>query len=226
MAVQPKSPEYSPPEPPTALNTIADTLNSLNPFATTKGGGVKGGTVYYRGSTDLGLPPNHIWDVKRMGDQFITIQTDAVPNDNNILVVNPTDVLSTSDIAPDSEFFRDYAPVEYPTSTPNHSYMSPQTPSMANGPAPIQFSPMIKIVNGDDNSKNIDNPNANTGLDEYATFGGNSDPIIVNNPTHSVSKTEGGETSQQEKSGKKQNGGNEGGMFSGDGFFSNIKKLL
>jgi DNA-directed RNA polymerase II subunit RPB2 len=228
MAVQPKSPEYSPPEPPTALNTIADTLNSLNPFATTKGGGVKGGTVYYRGSTDLGLPPNHAWDVKRMGDQFITIQTDAVPNDNNILVVNPTDVLSTSDIAPDSEFFRDYAPVEYPTSTPNHSYMSPQTPSMANGPAPIQFSPMIKIVNGDDNSKNIDNPNANTGLDEYATFGGNSDPIIVNNPSHisSVSKANGGETSQQEKSGKKQNGGNEGGMFSGDGFFSNIKKLL
>ena len=229
MAVQPKSPEYSPPEPPTALNTIADTLNSLNPFATTKGGGVKGGTVYYRGSTDLGLPPNHTWDVKRMGDQFITIQTDAVPNDNNVLVVKPTDVLSTSDIAPDSEFFRDYEPVNYPTSMPNQSYMpTMQTPSMANGPAPIQFSPMIKIVNGDDNSKNIDNPNPNAGVDEYATFGGNSDPIIVNNPSSisSVSKASGGETSHTDNTGKKQNGGNESGMFSGDGFFSNIKKLL
>ena len=236
MAVQPKSPEYSPPEPPTALNTIADTLNSLNPFATTKGGDggkengtMVGGTVYYRGSTDLGLPPNHTWDVKRMGDQFITIQTDAVPNDNNVLVVKPTDVLSTSDIAPDSEFFRDYEPVNYPTSMPNQSYMpTMQTPSMANGPAPIQFSPMIKIVNGDDNSKNIDNPNPNAGVDEYATFGGNSDPIIVNNPssTSSVSKASGGETSHTDNTGKKQNGGNESGMFSGDGFFSNIKKLL
>jgi hypothetical protein len=219
-----KQPEYSPPEPPTLMDNITKTINNLNPFAKGGGGGnpIVGGTVYYRGSTDMGLSPNHIWNVKRLGDPFITIETlDPVLHDNTVLVVHPSELMDTTNIPPESEFFRDYMPIQnsvpnYPTSP----YMSSPMMDRNSAPAPIQFNPMIKIVNGDDNSKNIDTPNASTaGLIESEGSSLNTEPIKVKHAT----KPNGGAPAEK-TSGSSGNEG--GGLFGGSGFFSNITKIL
>jgi hypothetical protein len=129
---QPTTPEFSPPPPPTLMESAMNTITGLF-----KGGAKE--PVYYRGSEEMGLPPNHRWQVKRIGDQFITIQTDDMPGasftngDSTLsfdgkpspdnprtptlvprsgvltMVVHPSEIIPCSAVS-EPEFFRDYMP--------------------------------------------------------------------------------------------------------------------
>lgn len=177
----PTTPEFSPPPPPTLMESAMNTITGL----------FKGGTtepVYYRGSEDMGLPPNHRWNVKRIGDQFVTIETNDMPsasfaNGDSVLVVHPSEIVPCSSVS-EPEFFRDYMP--YGSQPQTHSSSMPMSgvPS-GNGNGGIQFNPVIKIVNGDDHSRNQEKPVMETASstksnDEWGEMdGGNySKPIL------------------------------------------------
>jgi DNA-directed RNA polymerase II subunit RPB2 len=168
---KPTTPEFSPPPPPTLAETAMNTLAGLF-----KGGG--GGPlqlnepVYYRGSEDMGLPPNHRWYIKRHGDQFVTIQTDDIAgasfaNGDSVLVVHPNELIRCADVPSEPEFFRDYMPAnQQMNSAPHMMPMSGANPA-ANGSGGIQFNPVIKIVNGDDNSRNQGKPGSDISSGKY-----------------------------------------------------------
>jgi hypothetical protein len=185
---QPTTPEFSPPPPPTMMETAMNTITGLF-----KGGAKE--PVYYRGSEEMGLPPNHRWRVKRIGDQFITIETDDMPGTafakgDSTMVVHPTEIIPCSSVS-EPEFFRDYMPYgSQSQSNQNHSQnMNPMSGlPPGNGTGGIQFNPVIKIVNGDDNSRNqgkpateMSNSNTNSSNDDWVEMdGGNNGgkPIV------------------------------------------------
>ena len=114
--------------------------------------------VYYRGSADMGLSPNHPWKITKYGDQFLTIRTDQAggATQDTIQVVHPSEIIRASDIPAESDFFRDFmphsaTPVDMPLSTG-------EMPGLIPPSGGIQFNPVIKIVNGDDHSQNTDSP--------------------------------------------------------------------
>ena len=171
--------EYTPPPPPTTLVSPPTTLappsstglvNTITSFFTPAQPGVsdeeaqkiingkRGGghvPVYYRGSADMGLAPNHPWYITKHGDQFITIRTDDLggrySTQDTIQVVHPSEVIPMSEIPSEEAFFQEYLPRQH-IAQPSFS----ENPFGHNNTQPpgIQFNPVIKIVNGDDNSKN------------------------------------------------------------------------
>jgi len=202
---KPTSPEIPPPPP----KGILDTLSSM--FTTTavpaksanisdeeaqkiinaqKGGRLNGSQVYYRGSADMGLPPNHIWQIVKQGDQFVTIQTEDLggtySTKDSIQVVDPREIIPINDVPSEEHFFQEYLPSNQQT-----QFTERQMPTFPGSSAPpgIQFSPVIKIVNGNDNSKNSGeeiptmregggggNTEHSNGIIQNITSGGN-DPI-------------------------------------------------
>jgi DNA-directed RNA polymerase II subunit RPB2 len=184
--IQPTTPEFSPPPPPTLMESAMNTITGLF-----KGGAKE--PVYYRGSEEMGLPPNHRWQVKRIGDQFITIQTNDMPgasftNGDSTMVVHPSEIIPCSSVS-EPEFFRDYMPYgsQNPPSQNNTQHMNPMTGLQpGNGNGGIQFNPVIKIVNGDDNSRNqgkptteMSNTNSNSANDDWGEIdGGNANKPI------------------------------------------------
>ena len=192
---------YTPPLPPTTLVANANVPQTPSPpppkgvfdtitsFFTPAGvsdeeaqkiinmqkGGRYGTPVYYRGSVDMGLAPNHIWYITKQGDQFITIRTDDLggtySTQDSIQVVHPSEIIYTSDIPSEEAFFQEYLPRQPPMQTdsyaPHPNFYGANTTAQPG----IQFNPVIKIVNGDDNSKN-------TGEHGETQFGGNSTESI------------------------------------------------
>jgi hypothetical protein len=214
----PDSPQYTPPPAPTAMDTAMSSFNSLNPFA--KGGGSHANTqVYYRGSGDMGLPPNHIWNVSRVGDQFVTISTDYMDGfakGDSVLVVHPNELIRCSDVPNEQEFFRDYMPINHSRHIGNDHVMSQVTANphdVPNGNGNIQFSPVIKIVTGDDNSRNTDNPTNSVHNQDQEWIPEPQGPPIV------FKKTVGSDNSKRESSTTDTKSG-------GGGFFDGIKDFV
>ena len=217
---QPTTPEFSPPPPPTMMETAMNTITGLF-----KGGAKE--PVYYRGSEEMGLPPNHKWRVKRIGDQFITIETDDMPGTafakgDSTMVVHPSEVIPCSSVS-EPEFFRDYMPYGS-QSEPNQNHSPSVGLPPGNGSGGIQFNPVIKIVNGDDNSRNQGKPavemsNTNSSNDDWGEMdGGNNggNPIVF--------KEHAGEKPSVEHQNGESSSGGGGGLFNS---FKNfvIKKL-
>ena len=215
---QPPTPEFSPPPPPTLMESAMNTITGLF-----KGGAKEPVYVYYRGSEEMGLPPNHKWRVKRLGDQFVTIDTDDMPgatfaNGDSVVVVHPSEIIPCSSVS-EPEFFRDYMPY----GSQNHATHSQNIPvsgvQPGNGNGGIQFNPVIKIVNGDDNSRNQGKPSAETSTssnDDWVDMdGGSSKPIVFKEPEKGT-LPETPKTEQRPSSG--------GGLFDGLKDFV-IKKL-
>jgi len=219
--IQPTTPEFSPPPPPTLMESAMNTITGLF-----KGGAKE--PVYYRGSEEMGLPPNHRWQVKRIGDQFITIQTNDMPGasfGDSTMVVHPTEIIPCSSVS-EPEFFRDYMP--YGSQNRSNQNNTPGMPisgvQPGNGNGGIQFNPVIKIVNGDDNSRNqgkpaveMSNSNSNSANNDWGDETNGGKPIVFKEPAGgkpSVDQTNGGESSS----------GGGGGLFNS---FKNfvIKKL-
>jgi DNA-directed RNA polymerase II subunit RPB2 len=227
-------PEFTPPLPPT---TIQEPPRNYYEPVSPEGppppnmGRARGGAptqepvqepVYYRGSADMGLPPNHPWYIKKYGDEFLTIETDDLgghySRQDSIQVVHPSEVIRMADIPSEQEFFRDFMPMG-PATAPMVGPYNQQPSGVANGvpSGGIQFSPVIKIVNGDDHSKNEEVAGQHGGQAAKATpdelvggtyLGADSEPPIRFKP----------QLAQPEPKAE--------GASGGDGFFSQFKNFV
>jgi hypothetical protein len=167
----PTSPTTSPPSPQnppnpenskSILDTVIDTVKSVF-TPEQKGGSVEdfqlGGKVYYRRSRDLGLPSDHLWNVMKKGAKLITIQSE--PNSH---FTNPNDYVQIAKcdelIKPDSvmamkmrQHLADQSNQQfYQQQSAERSMMAHQFMQDQSGPPQINVNPIIKIVNGNDNS--------------------------------------------------------------------------
>jgi DNA-directed RNA polymerase II subunit RPB2 len=176
---QNESLKYSPPQPPTMWETVTKAVSQLSPFS--KGGG-KREPVYYRGSAEMGLLPNHKWYIKRGGDKFVTIETANIDgsfpaNYESMMVVHPNDLIRCSDVPSEREFFGEYL---QPSGAHTPSHAHPIANPTVGAPSPIQFNPVIKIVNGDDNSRNQGEQKPTTTHSDFdeTTYTESSKPIV------------------------------------------------
>jgi len=144
------------------LDTVIDTVKSVF-TPEQKGGTVEdfqlGGKVYYRRSRDLGLPSDHLWNVMKKGAKLITIQSE--PNSH---FTNPNDFIQIAKcdelIKPDSvmamkmrQHLADQSNQQaYQQQSAEKSMMAHQFMQDQMGPPQINVNPVIKIVNGNDNS--------------------------------------------------------------------------
>ena len=150
----PSSPAY---DPNAEYSTDSPAYAPSSPaYDPSKRGGGKHVPVYYAGSADMGLPPNHPWYITKHGDQFLTIRTDSLGNHHatadSIQVVSPQEVYPMSEVPSEQAFFGEYLPTPHGP-PPMYAPQQLQMPSRADGG--IQFNPVIKIVNGDDRSENV-----------------------------------------------------------------------
>jgi DNA-directed RNA polymerase II subunit RPB2 len=202
------SPLYNPPSPPAE--------------PTPKGGAV-GDPVYYRGSAGMGLAPNHKWVVRRRGDNFITIDTDKVAgmfpaNIESIMVVHPNDVIRCADVPSEQEFFGEDLRPTGQSFMPNMNGLGDHGAGSLSGASPIQFNPVIKIVNGDDNSRNQESANRDAWESDGET---GSKPIVFK-------KMHGGEPTPQSHNGSESSGApaSSSGGNSGSGLFDSFKNFV
>jgi DNA-directed RNA polymerase II subunit RPB2 len=135
----PYAPGYKPEENPGFMSSIASMI--------TRGGGVynPGDTVYYVKSGALGLDPYHPWTVKKTGDRFYTIETYDAPHiKDNIQVVDPYEIYLPNEMQQPHMMPANY---DMPMASSGPVMPTAQEPR-------INISPIIKIVNGPDNSTN------------------------------------------------------------------------
>jgi hypothetical protein len=130
----------------------------------------------------MGLAPNHPWYITKHGDQFITIRTDDLggrySTQDTIQVVHPSEVIPMSEIPSEEAFFQEYLPRQH---IPQPSFSENPFGQNNTQPSGIQFNPVIKIVNGDDNSKNS-GESAHNGMTGGGDTQHNSESIVPNTP--------------------------------------------
>lgn len=167
------SPPYAPAESldwvPTSSPMVYEEPNPDSPpyapAETPQSGGSpdfrKGDIVYYRGGGDN--KPHRQWKVKDVeGGDFITIETDDledIPNiQDSIKVVFPSDIYKQTDVvnAPYSLYPQQQMPMQIMDNNAANGLMQFQP----NAPSGISVNPIIKIVNGNDNS--VDTSSAGT----------------------------------------------------------------
>ena len=126
---------------------------------------------------------NHPWYITKQGDQFITIRTDdlggSYSTQDTVQVVHPSEVIPMSEIPSEEAFFQEYLPRQPAV---NSSFSENPHGSYNTSHPGIQFNPVIKIVNGDDNSKNSGEPQHGGSVS-----GGNDG--IQNGKSESISQT-------------------------------------
>jgi hypothetical protein len=142
---EPTSPDFSPPQ-----GMYEPTSPDFPPPPDMKGGESKefqrGEIVFLRG----GSKPNRQWFIKDIGGgEFVTIETNDLDGisdiQDSIKVVYPTDIFRPSEIVYNT----------HPVQTHQQQMYSQEPmmiPNMNNGMPNIEVNPVIKIVNGPDNS--------------------------------------------------------------------------
>jgi DNA-directed RNA polymerase II subunit RPB2 len=143
--LSPNSPSWSPPNAninPTINNRYVSESSSGSSQA--GGSNIEEGTnVLYRGSANMGLSPESLWKVRRIGDGFITIGNDAFEGSESVQVVSPDELF-----LPTPEFYSNLVQAQA-TQMPMM-----QMPMQGPGGGGIHINPIIKIVNGPDHSVN------------------------------------------------------------------------
>lgn len=147
-------PTSTPPFSPSDLDEVFGGINNENASPSFKIGDI----VFYRGGD---TKSNRQWRIKDIGNEFYTIETDDIDGiediGDTIRVVYPTDVYS-----PNSVVYPTTVPL-YNNSMDEQSYseqqITPQNVQPFNEHSPyvqhypeINVNPIIKIVNGNDNS--------------------------------------------------------------------------
>ena len=109
----------------------------------------------------MGLSPESLWKVRRIGDGFITIGNDAFEGSDSVQVVSPDELF-----LPTPEF---YSNLVQQTQMPMPMQM--QMPMSMQGPGGggIHINPIIKIVNGPDHSVNAGEADTQSIIPEKAT---------------------------------------------------------
>jgi hypothetical protein len=129
--------------------------------------------------------PNRIWKIKKIGDMFYTVETDDMrgmqSNRDSIQVVSPMDICSLNEVKYANQFT-----VQDPNLSPFLQNPSTQInrhfDNIGSSTPNINVNPVIKIVNGPDNSVET-SPPQNTispGENFNQSYDNNSIPTIVN----------------------------------------------
>jgi len=111
------------------------------------------------------------WTIKNIGDEFITIENEnpTNPYEDSIKVVDSNEIYPASQFNP---YVQQYEQMHPPNHVNDYIGQPPFIPQGAGGG--IHISPIIKIVNGNDNSKDGLSTNTN---DDIQYNGGNREPI-------------------------------------------------
>jgi hypothetical protein len=137
-----------------------------------------GNQVYFRGSSDLQIAPDQVWTVTRKGQSLLTIQCppEFVSNESNgeyIQMAKPNELILYN--SPQGIQFRQLKlqqpqqpqqPYQQPT---QYSHVQPYNQA----PPTIQVTPVIKIMNGNNNTMKEDTPSVET------TPSNNGEPTFV-----------------------------------------------
>jgi hypothetical protein len=146
--IAPKTPSLSPPSKTQNPNITQNINPRYVPDSPSQSGGgrnIEEGTdVLYRGSANMGLSPESLWKVRRIGDGFITIDNQAFEGSDSVQVVSPDELF-----LPTPEFYSNL--VQQQTQMPMPIPMPMQMQGPGGG---IHINPIIKIVNGPDHSVN------------------------------------------------------------------------
>ena len=147
----PNSPPYNPNSPPynPNPNAISPPFASDSPNDVKIGGGERGfkngEPVLLRG----GKKTNRIWRIRNQNGKYITIETDDMEGiknmEDSIQVVTPMDIYRPGEIVMHDQF------MPHMNQQPVYESNPFDTPIMTD-PTKIHFAPVIKIVNGPDNS--------------------------------------------------------------------------
>ena len=147
---EPKSPSNSPPQPGNPMETGETPEESGMQTQMFGGSNVHvGSNVLYRGSQNVGAPPQTLWTVRTIRDGFVTIGADSkdVEGRNAIQVVSPEELYLPTDA-----FYRE---LQNQLQTQMQNQMQTQSQNHIPFSVPqsgININPIIKIVNGPDNS--------------------------------------------------------------------------
>jgi DNA-directed RNA polymerase II subunit RPB2 len=172
--LKPTSPAYVPETPPketpssaptTTASSIMSTIGNVfgAPFGQSPspemegGGGPKyhlGEDICYVKSPSLGLHPNHKWRIMKIGNKFYTIETDLAESNmkDSIQVVEPYEIYKYNPI-PDNGY-NSYPLMDTQHILDPHHNAQPFMDAYSGETPKINISPVIKIVNGPDNSTN------------------------------------------------------------------------
>ena len=137
-----------------------------------------GGQVYFLRSRELGLPSEHLWQIVKKGGKLLTIQ--CSPNSG---LPNPTDYIQIAKcdelIEPNSMMAMKMRQerVQKPA-IPIHMNPFPESATPQ-----IHVNPIIKIVNGDDNSTGDLTPSPETGNVNATTEDATFSSLQIQNPT-------------------------------------------
>ncbi len=144
-AKQGPTPSWSPPGAHQGNDT------DVQPTQQYGGANIEEGTkVLYRGSSAMGLQPDSLWEVRRIGNGFITIGNDAYEGTNSVQVVSPEEIF-----LPTPEFYEHLekerlSQMQMQMANTNNANLL----GHPNSQGGININPVIKIVNGPDNSVN------------------------------------------------------------------------
>ena len=171
----PESPPYAPGSPPYAPESPSNP-----PPGFIRGGNdgdrplEKNETVYYVKSGAMGLSPTHPWTIRKVGDRFYTIETDLGNSGHSmkdsIQVVDPYEIYRATAHPPAELFHHHQHPEHFNMMNHSMSHEMEQTPK-------INIAPVIKIVNGPDNSTNNGEPTNESNTNTTATVNGVSVPV-------------------------------------------------
>ena len=185
------SPAYVPGQTYTESNTDDDEENESQykpklPGPPMTGGTIKtiddfsiGDQVYFRGSSDIQVAPDQVWTITRKGNSLLTIQCppEFVSSESHgefIQMAKPAELILVN--SPEGIQFRQLkqrlamAQQQPPSMTQPHMgqpMLQPQAPPT------IQVAPVIKIMNGNNNTMKEDTPSVET------TSSNNEEPTFV-----------------------------------------------
>jgi hypothetical protein len=146
-----------------------------------------GEQVYFRGDFN----PSRIWNIKNIGDKFITIDTDntqGLETQDSIKVVTPMDIYKVGDYSYNNNQIQGGNNNSIiPMPLPNQPFVNGG--NINHGVAPngggINFAPVIKIMNGGSDYSNGQDA-GNNEQQQPIQLGGSTQSIPISNPISSI----------------------------------------
>jgi len=149
---------------------VGGTIKTIDDFSI-------GDQVYFRGSTDVQVAPDQLWTITRKGNSLLTIQCppEFVSTESHgefIQMAKPGELILAN--SPEGIQFRQLKQrlAQPPTTTTQQPFGQPILQPYAQAPPTIQVTPVIKIMNGNNNTMKEDTPSieATQSTDAEPTF--------------------------------------------------------
>jgi len=142
-----------------ANSMVGGTIKTIDDFSI-------GDQVYFRGSADVQVAPDQLWTVTRKGNSLLTIQCppEFVSTESHgefIQMAKPAELILAN--SPEGIQFRQLKQrlAQRPTMA-QQPFSQPMMQPYAQAPPTIQVTPVIKIMNGNNNTMKEDTPSVET----------------------------------------------------------------